>query len=80
MAVAALVIVGAVFSTSSVTETVMSCTSVKPAESVTVTWNSKSLSPLASDGASKSGAALKVTTPLSASMENSAASAPPVKL
>jgi hypothetical protein len=36
--VAALVIVGAVFSASSVTVMTMSCISVSPPESVTVTW------------------------------------------
>ena len=72
------VIVGAVFSTTSVTVTVMSWVSVNPPASVNVTCSRYSLSPLASPGASKSGAASNVTIPLPGSIENNPASTPPV--
>ena len=66
-------------STTSVTRTV-TFRSWKSVPSLILSTISKSLSPFASAGASKSGATLNVTTPVTGSMMNRSASAPPSML
>ena len=59
-----------------VTVIVTSCVALK-SPSLAVTVTSKTLSPSASPGVSKSGASIKLTTPVAVSIVNRAASAPP---